>query len=155
MRIAIIDESIARAAVIEEGLREAGLGDAAVFLERAGLVAKIEAFGPDVILIDICAKRSSILASIAGSLPIGLCAIGQMPGWMGGATEVAAPATLGATISANTIKVMCRIAWSLSLPLCIIDAVCLISMVALSDHRSTRARANASGKYGSAIGAIR
>jgi response regulator NasT len=53
MRIAIIDESIARAAVIEEGLREAGLGDAAVFLERAGLVAKIEAFGPDVILIDI------------------------------------------------------------------------------------------------------
>lgn len=53
MRIAIIDESVARAAVIEEGLREAGLGDVAIFLERAGLVAKIESFAPDVILIDI------------------------------------------------------------------------------------------------------
>jgi len=53
MRIAIIDESVARAAVIEEGLREAGLGDVAIFLERAGLVARIESFAPDVILIDI------------------------------------------------------------------------------------------------------
>ena len=53
MRIAIIDESVARATVIEEGLREAGLGDVAIFLERAGLVARIESFAPDVILIDI------------------------------------------------------------------------------------------------------
>jgi response regulator NasT len=57
MRIAIIDESAARAAVIEEGLREAGLGDVAVFLQRGSLIVSIEAFGPDVILIDIANPR--------------------------------------------------------------------------------------------------
>jgi two-component system, response regulator / RNA-binding antiterminator len=37
MRIAIIDESPARAAVIEEGLREAGLQNIMIFSERGGL----------------------------------------------------------------------------------------------------------------------
>jgi two-component system, response regulator / RNA-binding antiterminator len=57
MRIAIIDQSPARAAVIEEGLREAGLPDIMVFSERAALVARIEAFAPDVILIDMANPR--------------------------------------------------------------------------------------------------
>jgi two-component system, response regulator / RNA-binding antiterminator len=57
MRIAIIDESPARAAVIEEGLREAGLPDIRIFGERGGLVARIEAFAPDVILIDMANPR--------------------------------------------------------------------------------------------------
>lgn len=57
MRIAIVDESPARAAVIEEGLREAGLNDTHVFSERQGLVGRIEALSPDVILIDLANPR--------------------------------------------------------------------------------------------------
>jgi two-component system, response regulator / RNA-binding antiterminator len=57
MRIAIVDESPARAAVIEEGLREAGLANITIFGERGGLVARIEAFAPDVILIDMANPR--------------------------------------------------------------------------------------------------
>jgi two-component system, response regulator / RNA-binding antiterminator len=57
MRIAIVDESAARAAVIQEGLFEAGLTDIIVLTERAGLVKRIEAISPDVILIDLCNPR--------------------------------------------------------------------------------------------------
>ena len=53
LRIAIVDESPARAAVIEEGLREAGLSDVAVLVERTGLVARIAALSPDVVLINL------------------------------------------------------------------------------------------------------
>lgn len=53
MRIAIVDESPARAAVIEEGLRDAGLGDITVLVERRGLAARLEALSPDVVLIDL------------------------------------------------------------------------------------------------------
>ena len=53
MRIAVIDESPARAAVIEEGLREAGLADLRVFLDRHGLAAQLEAFSPDVVLMNL------------------------------------------------------------------------------------------------------
>ncbi|MEP7350693.1 MAG: ANTAR domain-containing protein [Sphingorhabdus sp.] len=53
MRIAIIDESPARAAVIEEGLREAGLSDTTVFSGRQGIVGRIQSFSPDVILMDL------------------------------------------------------------------------------------------------------
>lgn len=53
MKIAIIDESAARAAVIEEGLREAGLADIVVLVERHGVVAELERLSPDVILINL------------------------------------------------------------------------------------------------------
>jgi len=53
LRIAIVDESPARAAVIEEGLRDAGLGDITVLVERRGLAARLEALSPDVVLIDL------------------------------------------------------------------------------------------------------
>lgn len=53
MRIAVIDESAARAAVIEEGLREAGLNDVALFAERRGVAVRLEAFAPDVVLINL------------------------------------------------------------------------------------------------------
>jgi len=53
LRIAIVDESPARAAVIEEGLRDAGLSDITVLVERRGLAARLEALSPDVVLIDI------------------------------------------------------------------------------------------------------
>ncbi len=53
MRIAIVDESPVRAAVIREGLENSGLLDLLVLSDRSGLVARIEAFAPDVILIDL------------------------------------------------------------------------------------------------------
>ena len=53
MRIAVIDDSAARAAVIEEGLREAGLADLHIFLDRHGLAARLEACSPDVVLMNL------------------------------------------------------------------------------------------------------
>lgn len=53
MRIAIIDESAGRAAVIEEGLKEAGLTDTIVIHERDGLVARLEKIAPQVVLINL------------------------------------------------------------------------------------------------------
>lgn len=57
MRIAIIDESPVRAAVIQEGLVAAGLHDIVLLTERVGLVRQIEAISPDVVLIDLCNPR--------------------------------------------------------------------------------------------------
>jgi len=53
MRIAIVDESATRAAVICEGL--AAFADCEIFVvtERRGLVARIEEIGPDIVLMDL------------------------------------------------------------------------------------------------------
>lgn len=53
MRIAIIDESATRAAVIHEGL--AALEDCEIFIvtERRGLVARIGEIAPDIVLMDL------------------------------------------------------------------------------------------------------
>ncbi len=53
MRIAIVDESAARASVIREGLD--ALPDAEIFIvtERRGLVARIEEITPDIVLMDL------------------------------------------------------------------------------------------------------
>jgi response regulator NasT len=53
MRIAIVDESAARASVIREGL--AARDDCEIFVvtERHGLVARIGEIGPDVVLMDL------------------------------------------------------------------------------------------------------
>ncbi len=53
MRIAIIDESAMRAAVIREGL--AALDDCEIFVvtERKGLVVRIGEIAPDIVLIDL------------------------------------------------------------------------------------------------------
>ncbi|HEX7857481.1 MAG TPA: ANTAR domain-containing protein [Sphingobium sp.] len=53
MKIAVIDDSAARAAVIEEGLREAGLTDVTVLIDRRGVVVELERLAPDVILINL------------------------------------------------------------------------------------------------------
>jgi response regulator NasT len=53
MRIAVVDERPARAAVIREGLEASGLTEIIVLSERIGLVSRIEEFAPDVILIDL------------------------------------------------------------------------------------------------------
>ncbi len=64
MRIAIVDESAARAAVIREGLAASGLDDVCVFAERTGLVLSLEEFGPDVVLIDLTNPRRDELEEL-------------------------------------------------------------------------------------------
>jgi response regulator NasT len=53
MRVAIVDESAARASVIQEGL--AALEDCEIFVvtERRGLVARIGEIAPDIVLMDL------------------------------------------------------------------------------------------------------
>ena len=53
LKIVIVDESPVRAAIIEEGLREAGYTDVVRISETANLLARIYAIDPDVILIDL------------------------------------------------------------------------------------------------------
>ncbi len=53
MRIAIVDESATRAAVIREGLAAADDCELFVVTERHGLVAQIKAIAPDIVLIDL------------------------------------------------------------------------------------------------------
>lgn len=53
MRIAIIDESAQRAAVIEEGLRAAGFADIEIIAPVGAFVSRLERMAPDVVLIDL------------------------------------------------------------------------------------------------------
>lgn len=53
LAILIVDENRARASIIEEGLLEAGHHRVHVVKEMTGLVREIEAFKPDVIVVDL------------------------------------------------------------------------------------------------------
>lgn len=53
MRIAIVDESEARAAVVEEGLRDSGYSDITRVRPEGAFVARLEALRPDVVIIDL------------------------------------------------------------------------------------------------------
>lgn len=53
MRIAIVDESRARASIIEEGLAELENCEIFVLAERNGLLARIGEIAPDIVLIDL------------------------------------------------------------------------------------------------------
>ena len=52
-KIAIVDESPIRAAILEEGLREAGYTDVVRIGEMNSLLSRIYAIDPDVIVIDL------------------------------------------------------------------------------------------------------
>src|SRR5258708_2931706 len=52
-KIVIVDESPIRAAILEEGLREAGFSGVVHISEMQSLLARIYALDPDVILIDL------------------------------------------------------------------------------------------------------
>ena len=52
-KIVIVDESPIRAAILEDGLREAGHMNVTRIEDRTGLLARIYAIDPDVILIDL------------------------------------------------------------------------------------------------------
>ena len=53
MRIAIIDTSTTRAAIISDGLRDAGLVDLAIIDPSGPLMAQVEAAQPEVVLINL------------------------------------------------------------------------------------------------------
>ncbi len=53
LKIAIVDESPVRAAILEEGLREAGFTQVERIAETQNLLSRIYALDPDVILIDL------------------------------------------------------------------------------------------------------
>lgn len=53
MRIAVIDESPVRAAIIEDGLAQVGEHDVFVISERTGMARAIETIDPDVVLVDL------------------------------------------------------------------------------------------------------
>src|SRR5436853_357404 len=52
-KIVIVDESSIRAAILQEGLREAGFAGVTHISEMHNLLARIYALDPDVILIDL------------------------------------------------------------------------------------------------------
>ena len=51
--ILLVDDNALRASIIEDGLREAGYGNVSVVTTVAGLVKRIEALEPDVIMVDL------------------------------------------------------------------------------------------------------
>jgi response regulator NasT len=53
LKILVIDENRIRAAVIEEGLREAGYGRVTIIHDVAGIAMRIAEVEPDVIVIDL------------------------------------------------------------------------------------------------------
>lgn len=53
LRIAIIDESDLRSAVLEDGLREAGYTDIARISPRRAFVSELQGLAPDVVIIDL------------------------------------------------------------------------------------------------------
>ncbi|MEZ5708542.1 MAG: ANTAR domain-containing protein [Blastomonas sp.] len=53
MRIAIIDDSTARASIIEEGLAAVNGCEISVISGRDGLLARIAEIGPDIVLMDL------------------------------------------------------------------------------------------------------
>lgn len=53
LKIVIVDESPLRAAILEEGLREAGYVNVLRLPERHNLLARLHAIDPDVIVIDL------------------------------------------------------------------------------------------------------
>jgi response regulator NasT len=53
LKIAIVDESPIRAAILEDGLREAGFTQVERIAETRNLLARVYAIDPDVILIDL------------------------------------------------------------------------------------------------------
>jgi response regulator NasT len=53
LRILIVDQNVTRAAILEDGLREAGLNDVIVVRDMQNLLKRIVDTAPDVIFIDL------------------------------------------------------------------------------------------------------
>src|SRR5258708_12798918 len=64
LKIIIVDENPVRAAILADGLREAGYIDVTGVEERASLLARIYSPDPDVILIDLENPSRDVLAQM-------------------------------------------------------------------------------------------
>jgi two-component system, response regulator / RNA-binding antiterminator len=64
LKIAIVDESPIRAAILEDGLREAGFEQVVRIEETTRLLERIYALDPDVILIDLENPSRDVLAQM-------------------------------------------------------------------------------------------
>ncbi|GHC72681.1 ANTAR domain-containing response regulator [Limoniibacter endophyticus] len=64
LHILIIDENRIRAAIIEEGLREAGHGEVTVIHDITGIALRIAEIEPDVIVIDLENPNRDMLESM-------------------------------------------------------------------------------------------
>jgi two-component system, response regulator / RNA-binding antiterminator len=64
LKIAIVDESPVRAAILEDGLREAGFEQVVRIEETTSLLERIYALDPDVILIDLENPSRDVLAQM-------------------------------------------------------------------------------------------
>jgi two-component system, response regulator / RNA-binding antiterminator len=64
LKIAIVDESPIRAAILEDGLREAGFKQVVRIEETANLLDRIYTLDPDVILIDLENPSRDVLAQM-------------------------------------------------------------------------------------------
>jgi response regulator NasT len=61
LRIAVVDKNPLRAAILEDGLREAGHRHVVRIEDTSGLMSRIEALAPDVILIDLESPSRDVL----------------------------------------------------------------------------------------------
>lgn len=64
LNVLVIDENRIRAAIIEEGLRDAGYGQVTVIDQMHGLARRITELNPDVIVIDLENPNRDELESI-------------------------------------------------------------------------------------------
>lgn len=61
IKVALIDENQARAAVLVAGLREAGISDVALIPDTANLLRRLVDLDPDVIVIDLASPSRDVL----------------------------------------------------------------------------------------------
>ena len=64
LKIVIVDENPVRAAILLDGLREAGYAEVTRVEETAGLLARIYSLDPDVVLIDLENPSRDVLAQM-------------------------------------------------------------------------------------------
>ena len=66
LTVAVIDPSHARAAILEEGLRAAGVGRVVIIADSADLSAQVAALQPDVVVIHLESPSRDILEQMSG-----------------------------------------------------------------------------------------
>ena len=66
LTVAVIDPSHARAAILEEGLRAAGVGRVVIIADSADLSVQVAALQPDVVVIHLESPSRDILEQMSG-----------------------------------------------------------------------------------------
>ncbi len=121
LRVATIDVSAARAAVIEEGLCEAGLTDITMLTERRKLAAALEALAPDVVLMDLALPsrdllEESFMMSRALARPIAMVIDQSDEDTIGAAIDTGALASVVDGLRRERIKPILDLAIKRSMP---------------------------------------